>query len=444
MKKKSEAFRVTCFLKDFIENGAVPAAGQEEDYDRVKNFPVDLEDFIRLKPLVKFIGVTKAFQEIVRFFHAGPGETPAGFRAEYELEPGGCLTVDLKRDIGYGKNSEKRPTGMLFSADCADPYKIRAFKSVLANVTTNPSIIYDRFINDEKANVGHRFTTREQVLRELADIVGPGVDISVELNHPFAEEKEVLEEAEKFKEILSPYRLVVKVPHLGPVTSENMGQLLDGTFPLRFNCAATESAFRSHELAAMLADHGYRVNFTLMSEPHQTAMALQVKPSYINTFMRNRYHHSERIDNLLKCYKATEDETYLKNLRTYLIDSYYLSAGDTNMSLFEVKRMGEWLLKYRGWHDHRGEDGLDQARYSLRQLKHSNLPETRLIICSMDGEMYSMVDQMLMEEEFADMADRVIISASPDYLAGFTSSPAVLEYNRSFIAAALQEGKKTC
>lgn len=436
MQLKKEPFKVTCFLRDFAEGEAGPVRGQEEEFDRIGQFPISLDEYILLKPYVKHIGVTENFRSIIRCFKPNPGETPAGFRAEYSLEPDGCLTVDLKRDIGYGKNSVKRATGMLFSADCADPYKIRSFKNVLANVTTNPAIIYDRFINDETANIGHRFTTREQVMRELSDILGPGVDISVELNNPFASEQEILEEIAEFKEILTPYRLVVKVPHLGPVSAKNMGQLLDGTFQTRYNDAKAEDACRSHDLAVMLREHGCRVNFTLMAESHQTAMALQVKPAYINTFMRNRYHHNEKIDNLLKCFKATEDESCLKALRTYLIEHYYLSANDAGLNLFEVKRMGEWLLSYHGWHTD-GADGLDQARHSLRELKYSNLPDTRLIICSLDGEMYSMVDKMLMEEEFCDMADRVVISAAPDYLAGFTSSPAVLEYNKSFISAAL-------
>ena len=54
-------------------------------------------------------------------------------------------------------------------------------------------------------------------MTELGRILGPGCDISVELNNPFEEDfSKILEECERFKEILSEYRLVVKVPHTGP------------------------------------------------------------------------------------------------------------------------------------------------------------------------------------------------------------------------------------
>ena len=112
------------------------------------------------------------------------------------------------------------------------------------------------------------------------------------------------------------------------------------------------------------------------------------------------------------------------------------------MSLFEVKRMAEKELEYRHWNNKDGCDGLDQARECLRALGASYLPDTRLIICSMDGNQYALIDRMLLEPEFKDLSERVIISASPQYLAGFTSSPAVLNYNKSFIKAAAKDGAK--
>jgi hypothetical protein len=394
-----------------------------------------LDTFLKLRDCVTALGVTENFKAIVDYFKTPEGETPAGFCAGYELKSDGLLQVDLKRNINYGKNAEKRATGLLFSADCANPYEIKPFRSLMANITTNPAIIYNTFINDERANVGHLFHTREEVMAEIANVVGSGVDISVELNNPFASESQILEEVAQFEEILSPYRLVVKVPHLGPINQDNSSDLISGTFSKRYNDVEVADACYSHELACMLREHGYRVNFTLMAEPHQTAMALQVKPAFINTFMRNRYHHSEKIDELLKCYHATEEPSYLNQLRTYLIQNYYLSASDKDLELLEVKRTAENLLAYRGWHT-TDTDGLDQARHNLRLIANSNLADTRLIICSLDGDMYSKVDKMLMEPEFQGMNDRVIITASPKYLADFTSSPAVLNYNRNFFKAA--------
>ena len=125
----------------------------------------------------------------------------------------------------------------------------------------------------------------------------------------------------------------------------------------------------------------------------------------------------------------------MNQLRTYLIQNYYLSASDKDLELLVVKRTAKNLLAYRGWHT-TDTDGLDQARHNLRLIANSNLADTRLIICSLDGDMYSKVDKMLMEPEFQGMNDRVIITASPKYLADFTSSPAVLNYNRNFFKAA--------
>ena len=49
---------------------------------------------------------------------------------------------------------------------------------------------------------------------EISNILGPGCDISVELNNPFADFNEILEEAEHFREMFSDYRMVIKVPHI--------------------------------------------------------------------------------------------------------------------------------------------------------------------------------------------------------------------------------------
>ena len=435
MEPRSYAFSVSGTVGALMSAGVTMIPGHEPYFVRVKNCRLDVDDFLRLSQYVKALGVTDTFKQIIDYFKTPAGETPAGFRVEYKVAADGELLVDLKRDIGYGKNSVKRGTGVLYSADCASPYEIYDCRNVIANVTTNPAIIYNTFINNPKANVGGKFKTREEVMVEIANIVGPGVDISVELNNPFASEQEILEEAAQFKELLSPYRLVVKVPHLGPITQENLPALLGDGFPYRYNEATAASAFHSHNLALMLHEHGYRTNFTLMAEPHQTAIALQAKPSFINTFVRNRYHHNEQFEKLLKCFEATGDENFLIQLRAYMIQTYYLAGKDSNLNLFEVKRTAEWLLKYRRW-EGKGRDGLDQARHNLRVLRQSNLPETKLIICSMDGHQLASVEEMLMEEEFDGMSDRVVVTVSPDYLARFTSSPAVLQYNKSFITAA--------
>jgi hypothetical protein len=111
------------------------------------------------------------------------------------------LLIDLIRDISYGENSIKRPTSVLFSADSANPYEIEPIKDLIANLTCNPGIIYDLFINNPKANIGNKFKTRDEVMIEIGRILGPGVDISVELNDPFrCTDEEILAEARTFRE----------------------------------------------------------------------------------------------------------------------------------------------------------------------------------------------------------------------------------------------------
>lgn len=428
--------RIQVCLSSFMDCGAIAVEKDKPYLKRILNQPFAFEEFARLTSFVKYVGVSSYFREIVDLFGGGNEDVPAGFRLTYSLQSGGLLQADLVRDIGYGKNNEPRPTKVLFSADCCDPYEVADFKNMLANITTNPVIIYDRFLTNPKANVGNRFHTREEVLQEIHRIVGPGVDISVELNNPFASDEEILAEAESFTKLIPKCCLVVKVPHFGPLTAENVHQLGSGSFPLRYNEGTTKSAFRCHDIALMLREHGFRVNFTLMFEPHQIALALQAKPYFINCFVRNRYWFCREVSALLDSYDASGDERSLEQIRKLMIEKDYLSAKDGDLSLQEVARQARWILSYRNWSRDGANDGLDEARDALRQLARSNLDESKLIVCSMGGEMYAQLDKMLLEDEFKDMGHRVVISAAPDYFAQFASAPDVLTYNRSFVKAA--------
>lgn len=420
----------------FLDCGAKLAPTDVPYVTRVLDKELPLETFTQLKGDVQFLGVSPFFREIVDLFDDGSKETPAGFRVEWTLLQDGLFQADLVRDIGYEKNGVPRPTNVLFSADCCDPYEISDFKNILANITTNPVIIYDRFLTNPKANIGNKFKSREEVLTEIHRIAGSGVDISVELNNPFASDQEILAEAESFTKLIPKCCLVVKVPHFGPLNKENVSQLAEGTFSKRYSQADTKSAFRCHDVALLLKEHGYRVNFTLMFEPYQVALALQAKPYYINCFIRNRYKMSQEMSDLLACFDATGDESYLEHLRAHMVKKDYLAPSDTGMSVMEVAGRARRMLAYRQWKD-QGADGLDEARDALRHLKQGHLTESKLIICSMDGDlMYPLVDKMLLEEEFRDMKHKVVISAAPEYFAQFTSAPDVLTYNRNFIRAA--------
>lgn len=417
------------------------AARGEEDYvNRVITLRISENEYDRLNNAVDYIAVTERFKDVIDKFHVPLCETPAGFRIECVLERDRTLRVDLVRDISYDKSGIKRPTNVIFSADSANPYEVAPISSLLGNLTCNPGIVYDLFINNPKANVNGKFKTRDEVMSELGRILGPGCDISVELNNPFEKDfNKILEECELFKELLTEYRLVVKVPHTGPLNSENVHQLLEGNKHLdtRYDQPKTADAFLSHNLALKLREHGYRINYTLMFEPFQTALALQAKPYFINSFVRHRAKQTTDMAQLLESFNLTADRKYLEQLRTYMVDCDYLSNNETSRDLVDVMKTAKDIIEYRNLNNNYGADGLDGVRQNLKWLRQVNLPDTRLIICSMEGDKnYPDIDKLLSDPEYADMAGRVIITAEPNYLGRFTSTNQVISYQRRFMNAA--------
>jgi hypothetical protein len=142
------------------------------------------------------------------------------------------------------------------------------------------------------------------------------------------------------------------------------------------------------------------------------------------------------MNKLLKLYELTDETKYLEQLRVLMIEKDYISVEEADTDLFEVKSMAERTLKYRKF-EGEGCDGLDSVRHNLRLLKKCNLPDTRLIICSMQGEeMFPDINYLLAESEFEDVIDRLIITAVPAYLAKFTSCNQVVSYQRRFMNAA--------
>lgn len=419
--------------------GAEAARGEEELIKRVDKLRVSSSDFNRLNGKTKYIVTTERFKDVIKTFNTPKGELPAGFRVETTLENGGVLFADLVRDISYDKNGVKRPTRIVFSADSANPYEIAPIAPLLGNLTCNPGIVYDLFLNNPEANLGGLFKTREEVMKEIGRVLGPGCDISVELNNPFEKDfSKIIEECEEFKELLSEYRLVVKVPHSGPVTAENVSQLMSGNKRLdtRYDKCSCEDAFMSHNLALRLREHGYRVNYTLMFEPYQTALAMQAKPYFINSFIRHRLKQSQAFKHLTDAYDATGDERYLKELRQYMLENDYLSAGEENADLNWCYKKAKEIISYRRYNEAFGCDGLDSVRHNLRLLRQSNLRDTRLILCSMEGDNnYPDIDRLMVDPEYQDVIDRVVITAEPGYLARFTSTNQVVSYQRRFMNA---------
>ena len=319
---------IKLLLKSFVtaqnpKESVATIINSDTDYvNRVLNTPLSLEHYNFLKNIIKYVGVTRNFREVIDYFKVPATETPAGFKIQYLIEEDSVLRVDLVRDISYDKNCIKRPTKVLFSADSANHYEIEPVKNIIANLTCNHGIIYDLFINNPKANVGNKYKTRDEVMQEIGKILGPGCDISVELNNPFSESiNELLEEAARFREMLSPYRVVIKIPHTGPINSGNVKELLEGDkkFQRAYDAGLTRDKMRGHNLALLFHEHGFRINFTLMLEPYQTALALQARPYFINAFIRHRGIISKTIKRYLDLFNATDDSRILEDMRTFFV-----------------------------------------------------------------------------------------------------------------------------
>ncbi|MEG0107284.1 MAG: transaldolase family protein [Lachnospiraceae bacterium] len=421
-------------------DGEIQVISRDEGYvRRALHLNISLEEYEFLQKTVRYIGVSERFKNVIDLFKVPQGETPAGFKIEYNMKENQILEIDLVRNISYDKNGKKRPTKFIYSADTANPYEVEPIKHLIGNLTCNPGIIYDLFINNPEANIGKKFKTRNEVMQEICNILGPGCDISVEVNDPFADFNKILEEAEEFREMFSDYRMVIKVPHTGPVNANNVGELLTGDKKLstRWNQGTTADCLHGHNLALKLKEHGFRVNYTLMFEPWQTGMALQAKPYFINSFVRQRFGVTTYIDGLLSAYQKTYDDRFLKDLRKFMLDWDFLSKNDQDADLRLVEQVARETIEYRKINNSEGFDGMDGVRHNLRMLRNSNLEDTRLIICSIEGSrMYPELDKLMTEPEFQDMTDRIVITTEPSYLAQNTSAPQIVTYQRRFMNAA--------
>lgn len=428
---------IECTLGSLVDSKYLsPSRDMSADsWNRIKDMPVNIEVINSFAALSKTIGVTDGFLKVISTFNVKSSTIPAGFRPELVYEDK-CIRVNLKRDISYTENGIKRPTKVLFSADSANPYEVVHLKNFIANLTCNPAIIYNNFINNPVANIGNKFKDRYEVMAEICNILGPGVDISIEVDDPFADESVILEEISRFEEILTPYRLVIKIPHTGPINRENSAKLLDCTFDKGYEEGSLIDNMRGHNTAYMLAQRNYRINFTLMFEPHQIALALLARPYFINTFIKQRSEATMKLKYLLSEYESGKKDS-ANEIKEYMRSLDMLSLKEYAGSESNIVAKARQIVVYRHAYDHDGADGLDATRHALRVLRNSNLPDTRLIICSMSEEpTYENIDKLLAEPEFSDMVHRVVITAPPAYLSRFTSASGILYYQRMFLKAA--------
>lgn len=428
-----------------VLSGEIKINSEQKSYiDRALHKQISFDEFAFLSSKIKSISVSPRFIDVINYFKTPALETPQGFRIDYNMINQNELQIDLVRNISYDKNGNKRPTKFIYSADTANPYELVHIKDLIGNLTCNPGIIYDLFINNKDANVAGKFKTRNEVMLEIGRILGSGCDISVEVNDPFADFNKILDEVNEFQEMLSPYRMVVKVPHTGPVNQANSNDLISGDKKLqtRWNKGTTGDYLYGHNLALKLQENGFRVNYTLMFEPWQTGMALQAKPYFINSFVRQRMGVTTYINGMLEAYAKTLDIRFLETIRSFMIDWDILSKDEDKIDLNYVERTAKELINYRKINDKEGFDGMDGVRHNLRMLRHCELEDTRLIICSIEGSrMYPELDKLMAEEEFKDMVDKIVITTEPIYLAQNTSAPQVITYQRRFLNAVNNCGK---
>ena len=121
-----------------------------------------------------------------------------------------------------------------------------------------------------------------------------------------------------------------------------------------------------------------------MFEPWQTGMALQAKPYFINSFIRQRFGVTTYINGLLTAWQKTFDQRFLEDLRSFMLKWDFLAKGDENIDLLQVERIARETIEYRKINEPEGFDGMDGVRHNLRMLRHSNLDDCRLIICSIE------------------------------------------------------------
>ena len=123
------------------EHGLSIVSGEENYVNRLNNINFTLEEAAKIQEAAEYVGVTSEFKKVIDTFNVPEGQTPAGFRIEFEVTSDKVLRANLVRDISYDKNGIKRPTNLLFSADSANPYEIAPIKDFIANLTCNPGIL---------------------------------------------------------------------------------------------------------------------------------------------------------------------------------------------------------------------------------------------------------------------------------------------------------------
>ena len=119
-----------------LVGGEIQIVSNDEGYvRRALHQNISLEEYEFLLKRIRYIGVSDRFRDVIDLFKVPEGETPAGFKIEYNMKENQILEIDLVRNISYDKNGLRRPTKFIYSADTANPYEVEPIKHLIGNLT---------------------------------------------------------------------------------------------------------------------------------------------------------------------------------------------------------------------------------------------------------------------------------------------------------------------
>ncbi len=92
-----------------LVGGEIQIVSNDEGYvRRALHQNISLEEYEFLLKRIRYIGVSDRFRDVIDLFKVPEGETPAGFKIEYNMKENQILEIDLVRNISYDKNGLKK------------------------------------------------------------------------------------------------------------------------------------------------------------------------------------------------------------------------------------------------------------------------------------------------------------------------------------------------
>ena len=78
-----EKNEMKCSLEALVSSGQLKVASDTDaqQFDRIKNIEISVSEFNQMKDLVKYVGVTEEFKNVIEAVDVEDGVTPAGTRS---------------------------------------------------------------------------------------------------------------------------------------------------------------------------------------------------------------------------------------------------------------------------------------------------------------------------------------------------------------------------